>query len=713
MDNDIIKIFCEKLNSIDKIPKENIKKILKKGKSVISGLDEIKDANDRVALLIGHVQSGKTVNFMSIMANAILQPFNYKIIVVLTSTIDRLHNQTVKRIKDSFAIDSDLRNLIKLFDLREQETKKYFKTHDFTSDIKNELDNDVILIFTILKEHRNISNFHQFIDKNKEQFSKFKFLIIDDEGDDASVSNDKDDKTRKTHENINKLFNTLVNKSYISVTATPYAQMMLNKNDTLMPRRVYCIEPGDGYKGLDVFCDERYFKIIDENDNNIDWGKTDIFEECLIYYYIIWALYFKNNNLNKSNARSYMMIHTNIKKWTHVHIKEQIKNFKHNYLEYLESKNKNELSYVSFVDKLEKIIKKYNIDKQLNGINLLQDNDFLEKLIFSIKRTAITCLNEDENNKNESFSNILIGSKKLERGITIENLLTTFFTNKAKNSIPIDTFLQRSRWFGYRNQILDYMKIFTTKAIFECIEEVRIIHNNIMKILNDAEKEKRDFREIDRAIFATKNNKLRPTNRVPLKDATILSSAVQATPWYSKLLETKNEYNNLVEKLLDSNEYVTFNEKYKFKSLFFNDIESCINEFPQITKILDIDDDWKKLVNTWYNNPRIIISLLNDPQNNLQPRDRKFIYQKEEHDYSIVQLSQGRSEDNIKYKGDKNWFDHDEDKNIKDSIIIQIHHLQPSLEKNDNNYKGEDVFSWMVLYPKSEKLIKWQSKNQE
>ncbi len=713
MDNDIIKIFCEKLNSIDKIPKENIKKILKKGKSVISGLDEIKDANDRVALLIGHVQSGKTVNFMSIMANAILQPFNYKIIVVLTSTIDRLHNQTVKRIKDSFAIDSDLRNLIKLFDLREQETKKYFKTHDFTSDIKNELDNDVILIFTILKEHRNISNFHQFIDKNKEQFSKFKFLIIDDEGDDASVSNDKDDKTRKTHENINKLFNTLVNKSYISVTATPYAQMMLNKNDTLMPRRVYCIEPGDGYKGLDVFCDERYFKIIDENDNNIDWGKTDIFEECLIYYYIIWALYFKNNNLNKSNARSYMMIHTNIKKWTHVHIKEQIKNFKHNYLEYLESKNKNELSYVSFIDKLEKIIKKYNIDKQLNGINLLQDNDFLEKLIFSIKRTAITCLNEDENNKNESFSNILIGSKKLERGITIENLLTTFFTNKAKNSIPIDTFLQRSRWFGYRNQILDYMKIFTTKAIFECIEEVRIIHNNIMKILNDAEKEKRDFREIDRAIFATKNNKLRPTNRVPLKDATILSSAVQATPWYSKLLETKNEYNNLVEKLLDSNEYVTFNEKYKFKSLFFNDIESCINEFPQITKILDIDDDWKKLVNTWYNNPRIIISLLNDPQNNLQPRDRKFIYQKEEHDYSIVQLSQGRSEDNIKYKGDKNWFDHDEDKNIKDSIIIQIHHLQPSLEKNDNNYKGEDVFSWMVLYPKSEKLIKWQSKNQE
>ena len=647
------------------------------------------------------------------MANAILKPFNYKIIVVLTSTIDRLHNQTVKRIKDSFAIDSDLRNLIKLFDLREQETKKYFKTHDFTSDIKNELDNDVILIFTILKEHRNISNFHQFINKNKEQFSKFKFLIIDDEGDDASVSNDKDDKTRKTHENINKLFNTLVNKSYISVTATPYAQMMLNKNDTLMPRRVYCIEPGDGYKGLDVFCDERYFKIIDENDNNIDWGKTDIFEECLIYYYIIWALYFKNNKLNKSNARSYMMIHTNIKKWTHVHIKEQIKNFKHNYLEYLESKNKNELSYVSFIDKLEKIIKKYNIDKQLNGINLLQDNDFLEKLIFSIKRTAITCLNEDENNKNESFSNILIGSKKLERGITIENLLTTFFTNKAKNSIPIDTFLQRSRWFGYRNQILDYMKIFTTKAIFECIEEVRIIHNNIMKILNNAEKEKIDFREIDRAIFATKNNKLRPTNRVPLKEATILSSAVQATPWYSKLLETKNEYNNLVEKLLDSNEYVTFNEKYKFKSLFFNDIESCINEFPQITKILDIDDDWKKLVNTWYNNPRIIISLLNDPQNNLQPRDRKFIYQKEEDDYSIVQLSQGRSEDNIKYKGDKNWFDHDEDKNIKDSIIIQIHHLQPSLEKNDNNYKGEDVFSWMVLYPKSEKLIKWQSKNQE
>jgi len=58
-----------------------------------------------------------------------------------------------------------------------------------------------------------------------------------------------------------------------------------------------------------------------------------------------------------------------------------------------------------------------------------------------------------------------LGGDLLQRGVTFENLITTYFTRWAKMGGNMDTNLQRARWFGYRSKYIDLCKIFTTKEI--------------------------------------------------------------------------------------------------------------------------------------------------------------------------------------------------------------------------------------------------------
>src|SRR5699024_3574057 len=49
---------------------------------------------------------------------------------------------------------------------------------------------------------------------------------------------------------------------------------------------------------------------------------------------------------------------------------------------------------------------------------------------------------------------IYIGGDLLQRGVTFDNLVTTYYTRWAAQG-NMDTNLQRARWFGYREDCLD------------------------------------------------------------------------------------------------------------------------------------------------------------------------------------------------------------------------------------------------------------------
>lgn len=79
-------------------------------------------------------------------------------------------------------------------------------------------------------------------------------------------------------------------------------------------------------------------------------------------------------------------------------------------------------------------------------------------VVQNVSRNAIIILNSDRDfvrkgasaTKPAALFTIVIGGNIVSRGVTFENLLSMFFTRDVKHKIQQDTYIQRARLFGAR-----------------------------------------------------------------------------------------------------------------------------------------------------------------------------------------------------------------------------------------------------------------------
>src|SRR6185295_720641 len=60
--------------------------------------------------------------------------------------------------------------------------------------------------------------------------------------------------------------------------------------------------------------------------------------------------------------------------------------------------------------------------------------------------------------------NFIIGGNILGRGLTIDNLLVTYYLRRARVS-QMDTVLQHARMFGYRQLLMPYTRVFLPDSL--------------------------------------------------------------------------------------------------------------------------------------------------------------------------------------------------------------------------------------------------------
>lgn len=207
---------------------------------------------DRRGMVVGHVQSGKTSNYVGLINKA--TDAGYKIIIVIAGTIGSLRRQTQERIDAGFIGRSSSAFI------RENENKitgvgnypaktdiyslssSYYKKSDegdFSQSVANRLNIPIgnnPVVFVIKKNKSILENLIDWLSKNEktkivEGYPKLfdaPALIIDDEADAASVNATKNINEIKT---INKLIRTLLNlfnqNTFIGYTATPYANLFI------------------------------------------------------------------------------------------------------------------------------------------------------------------------------------------------------------------------------------------------------------------------------------------------------------------------------------------------------------------------------------------------------------------------------------------------------------------------------------------------------
>jgi hypothetical protein len=210
---------------------------------------------DRRGMVVGHVQSGKTSNYVGLINKA--TDAGYKVIIIIAGTISSLRRQTQERIdsgyigRNSSAFIREKENKIvgvgnytvntDIYSL----TSAYYKSGDegdFSQAVANRLNIPIgnnPVVFVIKKNKSILENLIDWFAKDvnakivdgTSKLFDVPILIIDDEADAASVNASRDINDIKT---INRLIRTLLNifnqNTFVGYTATPYANLFISQD---------------------------------------------------------------------------------------------------------------------------------------------------------------------------------------------------------------------------------------------------------------------------------------------------------------------------------------------------------------------------------------------------------------------------------------------------------------------------------------------------
>lgn len=210
---------------------------------------------DRRGMVVGHVQSGKTSNYVGLINKA--TDSGYKVIIIIAGTISSLRRQTQERIDSGYIgrnssvfIRENENRIIGVGKFKTNTdiyslTSSYYKSGDegdFSQSVANRLNIPIgknPIVFVIKKNKSILENLIDWFSKNENirivdgtpKLFDVPALIIDDEADAASVNASRDINDIKT---INRLIRTLLNvfnqNTFVGYTATPYANLFISQD---------------------------------------------------------------------------------------------------------------------------------------------------------------------------------------------------------------------------------------------------------------------------------------------------------------------------------------------------------------------------------------------------------------------------------------------------------------------------------------------------
>lgn len=509
---------------------------------ILDLLGNPKDKNNffRRGLVMGDIQSGKTACYTAICNKA--TDAGYDIIIVLAGMIEDLRIQTQGRL-DTEYIGKDSR-FFEGINKRGQNigVAKYDKNllsaipvTTVESDFKKAVadGNGIRLhhlngtaLFVVKKNKSVLDNLIEWLsDSCKEDADALNktVLLIDDEADNASVNTaDPDENPKAINGCIRTLLKMFERKSYLAITATPFANIFIDPDvsdnemvgDDLFPRDfIQVLDVPSNYIGAKkIFSDEGEYrdrvKLIDVDDAEeklpIKHKKTDIFdslpkdlEEALNYFVLVNAV---RDYRGELKAHRSMMIH--MSRFTDIHgeigdvVNGWLTTVKNDLRSYSKQGSSKAEKASKFIKALHNVFDNFNLES-IAGISWEQLlHDYLKNAVLDIKVVIRNSQNKDDlldySSSEEGLRVIAIGGNSFSRGLTLEGLCVSYFYRHAS---AYDTMLQMGRWFGYRDGYEDLWYIWVDNET----------KNWYYKINDSVEELKADLREMARHNRAPKD----------------------------------------------------------------------------------------------------------------------------------------------------------------------------------------------------------------
>lgn len=529
----------------------------------------------KYGLVIGHVQSGKTGNYTGVIAKAADKGYN--LVVILTGLYNDLRLQTQIRIekeltgtlKDKRGMCVDYRKYRRPWRIltRAEVKGEFFNGYPKkTTHYHKPLEIDDLEQPTIMMMKKNVTplvNLNNWIaETDTEVLERLNVLVIDDESDHASVNTmtgkkDEEDHSGERSESringeIRKLILKLPRFSYVGYTATPFANVFVNDMDdglgigpTLYPRDFIVSLPSpDGYYGLSSVFSEasedegrspvrivpyheahELWEISDDREAPISKRIPESLLDALRDYFLTAAA---RRCRGEGSAHHSMLIHTKLTKKSMAPLAERVelwvKHWKANYPQTRTKEGKLTL---------ENFRKRWEVEFSCRGIPETWDqiDKELHAIFHGDEYLDVKEINDESEDvldysKNEEggLRAIVIGGNRLSRGLTLEGLIVSYFIREVKQT-KHDTLLQMARWFGYRGQNEDLVRVYTTSRLNTLFSRMIQVEESL-RIDLELYEEQDEITPRDFGVRVMKALDLLPTSPNKSKDVRTISTGM-------------------------------------------------------------------------------------------------------------------------------------------------------------------------------------------
>ena len=531
-------------------------------------------------LVVGDVQSGKTANYLGLINMA--YDYGYKIVILLAGMTNSLREQTQKRTdKGVIGAKSDtIGNSIEFVGVG-LNTGEHFAIpftnvqNDFKKFVQknwnlaiSDLKKPVVLV---VKKNKGIlesvAERLQSELTQKGMTDSNSILIIDDEADNASVSTSKDpDKPTAINRCIRDIFNKFPVASYVGYTATPFANIFINPYDEngkyldLFPSDFIAqlYSPSIYFGGRAVFPKEghsKYIREIFENEKDflpvihrkdVEYpALAESLKDAINCFLISNVIRTIRGDVHKHRS---MMINITRFNDPQMLIWEKVTEYVKRLSEAIEQLSdlpvedfvKNRYCNALFLLYQSEFFKECREGTTEYGFEPLEWMNIQAGLYSEIKQFNVVVINSRngqmrqidtvgtskrfnyDDYENEGARVIAIGGMVLSRGLTLEGLMTSYY---SRNAGAYDTLLQMCRWFGYRPKYKDLCRIYLTQDNIDKFDAVLTATEDLKEQFREMklrDKKPKDFGlmvkespdTLETTLLITARNKLRNTKEL-------------------------------------------------------------------------------------------------------------------------------------------------------------------------------------------------------
>lgn len=474
----------------------------------------------RTGLVLGYVQSGKTLSFTTVTALA--RDNKYPLVIVIAGTSIPLTNQSQKRLRRDLTLDTREDRCWRHIHNPRVENQDHTRIANILEDWH---DSDpaitlrTTILITVMKHHSHLQHLLDVL--SHVNLDNIPVLLIDDEGDQAGLNNlinEGDEST--TYRRLRELKETIPHHTFLQYTATPQGPLLINLIDVLSPSFAITLTPGGAYTGGHHFFLENRKFVRDIPPHEIPTKNNPLHEppDSLIQAMRIFFLGVASGLIRDGGrGNRSMMVHPSRRTLGHQLYFDWINailNHWHRTLTNPEDPDHNELlaEFRPAYEDLSETVDKIEIFENLAN-----------QLPRAIRRADIHLVNTSQGQTPQidwkgAYAHILVGGQALDRGFTVEGLTVTYMPRDV-GSRRADTIQQRARFFGYKRQYLGYCRVYLEQQVSEAFTRYVAHEEDIRSRLE--EYSQRPLRELRRAF-------LLPRGLTPTRDSIIDIDYVRA-----------------------------------------------------------------------------------------------------------------------------------------------------------------------------------------